>query len=94
MKGSSKFMMDKKLRMRLRKKFEEENNMALNKQATKAKGKSEGKPRNGGSRKKETLSIEKEESGNKIYTCHVLGCGKIFNDSSSLRKHLMTHGER
>ena len=24
----------------------------------------------------------------------MLGCGKIFQDSSSLRKHLMTHGER
>lgn len=34
------------------------------------------------------------EGGSKIYTCHVLGCGKIFQDSSSLRKHLMTHGER
>jgi len=24
------------------------------------------------------------EGGSKIYTCHVLGCGKIFQDSSSL----------
>lgn len=35
-----------------------------------------------------------DDTGSKIYTCHVLGCGKIFQDSSSLRKHLMTHGER
>ncbi len=33
-----------------------------------------------------------EEGG--IFTCHVLGCAKLFQDSSSLRKHLMTHGER
>ncbi|TNV73102.1 hypothetical protein FGO68_gene4695 [Halteria grandinella] len=39
-------------------------------------------------------SEKTDESGTKIYTCHVLGCGKIFQDSSSLRKHLMTHGER
>ena len=35
-----------------------------------------------------------DEQGNKVYTCHVLGCGKTFGDASSLRKHLMTHGER
>ena len=40
------------------------------------------------------LTIKAENDGTKIYTCHVLGCGKIFQDSSSLRKHLMTHGER
>ena len=34
------------------------------------------------------------DNGSKIFTCHVLGCSKIFQDSSSLRKHLMTHGER
>ncbi|CDW88817.1 protein kinase domain containing protein [Stylonychia lemnae] len=39
-------------------------------------------------------SEKTDEGGSKIYTCHVLGCGKIFQDSSSLRKHLMTHGER
>jgi uncharacterized Zn-finger protein len=39
-------------------------------------------------------SEKTDETGTKIYTCHVLGCGKIFQDSSSLRKHLMTHGER
>lgn len=33
-----------------------------------------------------------EEGG--VFTCHVLGCAKLFQDSSSLRKHLMTHGER
>ena len=33
-----------------------------------------------------------EENG--VFTCHVLGCAKLFQDSSSLRKHLMTHGER
>ena len=32
--------------------------------------------------------------GTGIFTCHVLGCGKVFQDSSSLRKHAMTHGER
>ena len=46
--------------------------------------------------KKQADSPEKaiEEDGQKIYPCHVLGCGKLFQDSSSLRKHLMTHGER
>ena len=28
------------------------------------------------------------------YRCHVLNCEKIFTDSSSFRKHLITHGER
>lgn len=35
-----------------------------------------------------------DDNGTKIFTCHVFDCGKIFQDSSSLRKHLMTHGER
>jgi len=30
----------------------------------------------------------------KLSQCNVPGCGKIFHDSSSLRKHMMTHGER
>jgi len=30
----------------------------------------------------------------KLSQCNVPGCGKIFQDSSSLRKHMMTHGER
>lgn len=42
----------------------------------------------------ELLTFTAENDGSKIYTCHVLGCGKLFQDSSSLRKHLMTHGER
>jgi len=36
--------------------------------------------------------LDNAEGG--VYTCHVLGCAKLFQDSSSLRKHLMTHGER
>lgn len=35
-----------------------------------------------------------DETGNKVFTCHVFDCGKTFTDASSLRKHLMTHGER
>ncbi|CAI2360155.1 unnamed protein product [Moneuplotes crassus] len=30
----------------------------------------------------------------KLSQCNVPGCGKIFHDASSLRKHMMTHGER
>jgi uncharacterized Zn-finger protein len=69
----------------------------LNKQSFNRMGKSKGRFRPKVSkfkRRSEIASFQKEEGGNKIYTCHVLGCGKIFNDSSSLRKHLMTHGER
>ena len=58
--------MDKKLRQKLRKKFEEEN--APEKKIPKIKGK----------KKARSPSFTREEGGNKIYTCHVLGCGKIF----------------
>ena len=30
----------------------------------------------------------------KTYSCHIAGCGKVFADTGSLRKHVMTHGER
>ena len=30
----------------------------------------------------------------KKYQCSFEECGKIFIDSSSLRKHMLTHGER
>jgi hypothetical protein len=75
-----KLVLDKKLRNRLRKKFAKENSL----------GNIIGRPK-----KPPLLSSEKtDEGGSKTYTCHVLGCGKVFLDSSSLRKHLMTHGER
>lgn len=43
------------------------------------------------SHKGKSSQIQKEF---KLSQCNVPGCGKIFNDSSSLRKHMMTHGER
>jgi uncharacterized Zn-finger protein len=83
--------------MRLRKKFEDENNQILN-AGNKKGGKTLGtnsKMRSAKlKRRPEMKCFLREEGGNKIYTCHVLDCGKNFNDSSSLRKHLMTHGER
>jgi len=38
-----------------------------------------------------TLQSAEEE---KTYSCHIGGCGKVFVDTGSLRKHVMTHGER
>ena len=43
---------------------------------------------------KELEEGKDDGDGTGIYTCHVLGCGKVFQDQSSLRKHAMTHGER
>jgi hypothetical protein len=60
--------MDKKIRQKLRKKFEEEN--APEKKIPKLKLK--------GQKKARSPSFTREEGGNKIYTCHVLGCGKTF----------------
>jgi hypothetical protein len=37
-----------------------------------------GKRRGDGFKKRGALKIENDDGGNKIYTCHVLGCGKIF----------------
>jgi hypothetical protein len=90
MRNKKKHMLDRKMRNRLKRKFAKEN-----------LGSIIGRPK-----KPPLLNSEKIdgtiinthslllEGGSKIYTCHVLGCGKIFSDSSSLRKHLMTHGER
>lgn len=56
------------------------------------------KPSNSGKIPKVRSSYTKPSSVGpkefKLSQCNVPGCGKIFQDSSSLRKHMMTHGER
>jgi len=60
--------MDKKLRMRLKKKFEDDNVI---------KTKKGGKLRIKKKLRREP-KVTSDDGGNKIYTCHVLGCGKTF----------------
>lgn len=35
-----------------------------------------------------------KEPAQKTYSCQVFGCGKTFTDSGSLRKHVVTHGDK
>ena len=35
-----------------------------------------------------------EDKMPKFYKCKIEDCGKVFNDSASLKKHAATHGER
>ena len=104
-KQSKKFqLMDKKMRMRLRKKFEEENQFNQQEEGATGKirtfkgrggpgrGKSRARGSGGGFRRRSNLSNvmgrpkkppiigseRTDDTGSKIYTCHVLGCGKIF----------------
>lgn len=37
---------------------------------------------------------KKEREKTKVYKCEQDDCGKIFSDQLSLRKHMLTHGER
>lgn len=37
---------------------------------------------------------EAEEEHEVVYLCSSDGCGKVFSDSSSLRKHAHVHGEK
>jgi len=45
-------------------------------------------------RESEPMLPKREREKIKVYKCKHDDCGKLFNDPSNMKKHMLTHGER
>lgn len=45
-------------------------------------------------RESEPVMPKREREKVKVYKCKHDDCGKLFNDPSNMKKHMLTHGER
>ena len=98
-------LLDRKLRKKLKKKAKKEHRAASRKERLNQKLKKQASKERKGEieldgdgaiidGKSNFILIYSGDEEGGVYTCYVLGCAKLFQDSSSLRKHMMTHGER